>query len=165
MRTFAILLALIPAPALAETIPAAVAAIEQCLGSASEVAQERDCIGVLSGRCMEHPEGQTTFGMMSCMGDEADAWDVLLNAEYQAARATAKSMDQNETADLKDYAVRADDLRAAQRAWITFRDANCRAAYGIYGSGSMRQISGAQCRLRMTAERTIELRMLYDIVR
>lgn len=161
----ALSLGLMAGPAFSEADPAAVAEIAQCLGNAAEVAFERACIGDQSDRCMQEPDGQTTVGMMFCMGDEADAWDVLLNAEYQAARATAKSMDENETANLKEFAVRADELRAAQRAWIAFRDANCRAAYGIYGSGSMRQISGAQCRLRMTAERTIELRMLYDIVR
>jgi len=49
-------------------------------------------------------------------------------------------------------------LRDAQRAWIAYRDANCAMEYGLWGAGSMRQIAGADCQMRMTAERMLELR-------
>lgn len=164
MRKLALLLALLPAPVLAEADPFAVTAIEQCLEETSETGRARDCIGVLAGSCMEEPEGQTTVGMMFCTGDEADAWDVLLNVEYQRAQRTAKNMDRLDAEDFPEFAVRSTDLLAAQRAWIAFRDANCAAAYGFYGAGTMRQIMGANCRLYMTAERMIALREIYDVV-
>ena len=136
MRGYAFLLALLPAPVLAEADPNAVIAIEQCIATATDTGRERDCLGVLAGSCMQAPDGQTTVGMMFCVSDETDAWDVLLNREYQAA----------------------------QRAWLKFHEANCAAAYGIYGSGTMRQTAGANCYLNMTAERTLELRTLYNFM-
>ena len=162
MRGYAFLLALLPAPVLAEADPNAVIAIEQCIATATDTGRERDCIGVLAGSCMQAPDGQTTVGMMFCVSDETDAWDVLLNREYQAAQTASKAMDAYETSS--EYAVRAEQLLAAQRAWLKFREANCAAAYGIYGSGTMRQTAGANCYLNMTAERTLELRTLYNLM-
>jgi uncharacterized protein YecT (DUF1311 family) len=127
---------------------------ENCIGEAAEVCMDSD------------PEQtQTTFGMMSCFLRERDAWDVLLNQEYQRARAFAQSMDEQDLALFPEYAVRADQVLAAQRAWISFRDANCAMQYGVWGSGSMRQISGASCVMRMTAEQTLALRAYHERMR
>jgi uncharacterized protein YecT (DUF1311 family) len=53
-------------------------------------------------------------------------------------------------------------LREAQRAWIVFRDAECRAQYALYGTGSLRQVVGANCVMSETAERAIELRQMRE---
>lgn len=148
--------------ALAEADAAAVEVLGVCMDGAATADEGEACIGLLSDQCMDQPDGQTTIGMTQCAQSETEAWDVLLNSEYKAARAWTKAADEGETAEPQMFAVRADELLAAQRAWIAFRDANCRAAYGIYGSGSMRNIAGSQCKLRMTAKRAIELRMLYN---
>lgn len=163
MWKFAILLALMPAPLLAKADPVMVEAISACIDEAENPTRAAACIGILSNICMEQPDGQTIFGMTQCAIAEAQAWDVLLNAEYQAARKTTDALDKGETAAFQNFAVRGEQLITAQRAWLAFRDANCLAAYGIYGSGSMRQIAGSQCRLNMTARRTLELRNLYRL--
>lgn len=118
----------------------------------------RDCIGDGAELCMDQSEGgMSTVGMMSCLHAEADVWDVLLNARYAEALAFAKTMDDGDREISPGYAVRVGQVRDAQRAWITFRDANCAMEYGLWGSGSMRLIFGADCRLRMTSERTLDL--------
>lgn len=108
---------------------------------------------------------QTTFGMMSCFLGERDAWDVLLNQEYQNARAFAQGLDAQSKELFPEYAVRDDQVLAAQRAWVAFRDANCAMSHGLWGGGSMRQIAGAQCLMRMTAEQTLALRAYQESMR
>jgi uncharacterized protein YecT (DUF1311 family) len=53
-------------------------------------------------------------------------------------------------------------LRDAQRAWITFRDAACRAEGYVYFGGSMRLQVVALCLERMTRARTEELRSIAE---
>ena len=72
--------------------------------------------------------------------------------------AWAKAGDADDMANFPEFANRADSLRAAQRAWIAFRDAECGLEYALWGSGSMRNIAGTDCLMHMAAERTIELR-------
>lgn len=161
MRKALYLLAFLPAMATAEVDPAMVEILDSCMKGPQDRTVAQDCIGVLTAQCVELPDRQTTVGMMQCAMSEAAAWDVLLNIEYQAARQFAEDMDARDADNFPEYAVRGDKLLAAQRAWITYRDANCASAYAVWGAGTMRQIMGADCHLQMTAERTIELHNYY----
>ncbi len=132
--------------------------LRACYESAEDYAGKTDCIGSVSAKCQEVEEGgYSTFGMSSCNNDEYLAWDVLLNEEYQATKAAFEAWDKDEAEFFPEYARRVETLRDAQRAWITFRDAECELEYAIWGSGSMRHIMGTACNVDMTAERTIEL--------
>ena len=71
--------------------------------------------------------------------------------------------DEEEAAYFPEFAVRAEKLLEAQRAWIVYRDAECALDYAEWGAGSMRNIAHADCRLQMTAERTIELRRMREM--
>ena len=125
----------------------------------SETATE--CIGIAAAACTEGEEGgQTTIGIAGCNQAETEAWDAHLNAEYQATMAWAKAADAGEAVYFPEYAIRADKLLAAQRAWIAFRDAECGLEYAQWGSGSMRHIAGTDCRMRMTGERAAQLRAM-----
>lgn len=133
--------------------------VDSCAARGMEDGGPESCIGDAASACMSgETDGETTVGMMFCQLGERDAWDVLLNAEYALARDFARSLDAQDLALFPEYAIRADQLLAAQRAWIAFRDANCAMEYGLWGAGSMRQIAGADCHLRMTAERSLALR-------
>lgn len=133
--------------------------VDSCAQRSAEDGGPQSCIGDAAAACMAgEPDGETTVGMMFCQLGERDAWDVLLNAEYQEARAFAQRLDDGDRGTFPEYAVRADQLLAAQRAWITFRDANCAMEYGVWGAGSIRQIAGSGCQLEMTAERALALR-------
>ena len=164
MHNMLVLLAVLPTFALAED-RATVDVLESCLTAPAAGSDARDCIGVIATQCMAAPEGQTTVGMMQCALAEAEAWDVLLNRYYRQARALARDMDAGDRADFPEFAVRAATLLDAQRAWISFRDANCTAQYAQWGAGTMRQIIGADCQLEMTALRTISLYQYATMLR
>ena len=89
--------------------------------------------------CGDAPD---SVAIVACVDAKARAWDRRLNAAYAA-------LQQRIDAEQRD------PLRAAQRSWIQYRDANCR----FYGSqsGSIRQVQAAECVRAMTQERTLEL--------
>ncbi|WP_157970156.1 lysozyme inhibitor LprI family protein [Pelagibacterium sediminicola] len=109
-----------------------------------ETGRLEDCIGALSGPCMESPEGSTTVGTNECLGAETQWWDAFLNARYDALR---KGMD-GESALA---------LRNAQRAWIAFRDAECELHYTYWREGTIRSTIYAICMQEMTASRAVAL--------
>lgn len=132
--------------------------VRDCFEAAPSVGDKRACIFKASEACQAADDGgYTTLGMSMCNQAEAEAWDVLLNREYKAAMAAGKLMDEDEAAHYPNLDKRTETLRDAQRAWIVFRDAECRNAYANWGSGSMRHIAGTACLLELTAERTIAL--------
>lgn len=94
-------------------------------------------------RCLKSPEGQSTMGLIECMGDELKVQDARLNAAY------AKAM-----ADLTP--AQKESLRTAQRAWVAFRDADCQSLVSEdWGTAS--RVAGNECMVRRTVERTLEL--------
>ena len=133
--------------------------LAQCYQEAVGAEAKTQCVGALALECMAQEDaGETTLGMSMCNSAEADFWDDLLNREYQLTMAWAKAHDVEEAKFFPEYANLAKSLREAQRAWISFRDAECGLAYSMWGSGSMRHIAGSGCILDMTADRAIELR-------
>lgn len=159
-------MALAPAcPATAEEPDLAtyMAGLPACLDAAPDTPGAEACIGRFAETCMNDEDGGfSTLGMSMCTQAETEAWDALLNREYQRAMADAKLLDAEDMHYFPGFAVRAEKLRDAQRAWITFRDAECELEYATGGSGSIRHIFGTSCFLQMTAERTIDLRFLWD---
>ncbi|MGI9390256.1 MAG: lysozyme inhibitor LprI family protein [Boseongicola sp.] len=132
--------------------------LEQCFEEADGAEAKSQCIGAMAQLCMDEQDGgHTTIGMSSCLAAEGLVWDRFLNAEYKATMAWLKAADEDEAESFPEFAERAENLRAAQRAWIAFRDAECALEYAQWGSGSMRTIAGADCLMQMTAERSIEL--------
>ncbi len=150
----ALLLALtLPMPALAD----GAAEMRACLADAYEAA---DCIGSLSRACMaERADGESTVGMTECIGLETKAWDTILNAQYQDVMGLFRAQDSSGDV-LNEQMTREATLRAAQRAWIVFRDAECRMQAARYGQGSLGQVAAANCLMSMTAQRTIDLMAL-----
>jgi uncharacterized protein YecT (DUF1311 family) len=162
-----VLLALCVGPVCARAQDDAVAPyrgeFEACYGAAEDGSARAACVGKVSGACMTGEEGgETTLGMSMCMAAETELWDGVLNAEYRETMDFAKAMDADEAQLFPEFAGRAEALREAQRAWVAFRDAECRLAYAQWGSGSMRHIAGSECMMRMTAERALELRDMRE---
>lgn len=158
--TCAALLGLSPVVASAEINPAPYRAVfDACVVDGAKMADLNRCIGEASDLCQgREDDGYSTVGMMFCALMERDLWDEKLNTAYQEQMTLARMIDQKSAQYSDDaYANLEDSLRDAQRAWITFRDAQCALEYARWGSGSMRNIIGADCHLTMTAERTIYL--------
>ena len=128
-------------PSLAGESPEA--AIAACLKT--EGANAYACIGRATDACAKTPDGQSSVGESKCARDESTAWDGLLNTDYKALLELLKP-------------EAAEDLRKAQRIWVTSRDADCRVPYYFYEGGSIVQILGARCLMDRTAERALLIR-------
>ena len=138
--------------------------LRACYEAGETPDDRRACMFQTSDMCQSAEEGGgSTLGITTCNHAETTAWDVLLNEEYKATMAWAKDFDAGDQQYFPEFANREDSLRAAQRAWIAFRDAECGLRYAIWGAGSMRHIAGTACMLKETAERTVELRMMRDV--
>ena len=94
-------------------------------------------------KCLAAPAGQSTMGMIDCTGAELQIQDARLNAAY---RKTMAALNARQKAK----------LQAAQRAWVTFRDAEC-ASYEDEDWGTISRINASACVLRMTVQRTLNL--------
>jgi uncharacterized protein YecT (DUF1311 family) len=105
------------------------------------------CVGRISKPCMQEPGGETTAGMKMCTGREVEAWDALLNAEYQRLLGVLEG----ETAE---------KIRGAQRAWITMRDGDCGLSYTAFEVGTIAGAIAGNCQLDRTATRALQL---YDL--
>lgn len=140
--------------------------LDTCYQAASAGGTHESCVGLMASTCMESEEGgHSTLGMTFCTWGEAQVWDRYLNIEYRETMAALRAMDADTAVHFPEFANRAESLREAQRAWIAFRDAECGLAYAMWGSGSMRNIASANCRLEMVSERAIELRNLGSEMR
>lgn len=148
----ALILALLPATGFAGDPQVNPRTVDQCFASAQPGEVAPKCLGAASNACQTRPRGDTTIGISQCIMAETAEWDRLLNSAYQKLRAQYRK----EGGDLPAM------LLAAQRAWIAFRDAQCKLDYARWGDGSMRGIVAANCQMTMTAGRAIDLRDMED---
>ncbi|WGH77629.1 lysozyme inhibitor LprI family protein [Jannaschia ovalis] len=137
---------------------------DACVAGAADATALIACKGLAARACMDGAEGgMTQLGMTECTAMEGALWDELLNADWPRHRDWARAADATEAEIFGDaFSDRADALLAAQRAWIAFRDAQCRLEYAAWGSGSMRSLAAASCVGDMTAERVIVLRQMTE---
>jgi len=84
-----------------------------------------------------------TFQMVECLKAKTAQWDKRMTIAYQAALKDASSDKQRE------------QLRAAQRLWIQYRDANC-LYYGL-GEGTIARLDAGECMRNLTQARAKEL--------
>ncbi|MGL5010107.1 MAG: lysozyme inhibitor LprI family protein [Paracoccaceae bacterium] len=112
------------------------------------VAQEVNCFDPI-----------TQMEMNICSYQEWEAADADLNRVYAAAMAIVQARD-------AEYPIQGlseeDRLRAAQRAWVTFRDANCDAAGYQFRGGSAEPLLINGCLRSMTEARIEELEGLVS---
>jgi uncharacterized protein YecT (DUF1311 family) len=83
-----------------------------------------------------------TFQMVECLKAKTVQWDKRLNVAYQKALQDA-------------VPAQREPLRAAQRVWIQYRDANC-LYYGM-GEGTIARLDAGECMRSMTEARAKEL--------
>jgi uncharacterized protein YecT (DUF1311 family) len=83
-----------------------------------------------------------TYQMVECLKGKTAQWDKRLNIAYQKAVQDAQP-------------AQRDQLRAAQRLWVQYRDANC-LYYGV-GEGTIARLDAGECMRSMTEARAKEL--------
>jgi uncharacterized protein YecT (DUF1311 family) len=100
-------------------------------------------LAILAGSVFAGAQGEpdkscdgSTYEMVACLKGQTAEWDKRLNAAYQEALKSA------------DNAKQREQLHAAQRLWIQYRDANC-LYYGL-GDGTIARINAGSCMLKMT---------------
>ncbi len=99
----------------------------------------------------QNPEGKcdgTNLEISICLDAAYKAADAELNAAYQQALKRAAQYSGTDVGK----------LRAAERAWIAYRDADCEAERGLWGRGSGGPNAYAMCRIALTMERTEHLK-------
>ncbi|MBP1848689.1 lysozyme inhibitor LprI family protein [Rhizobium halophytocola] len=102
----------------------------------------------------------TQMEMNICAGEDYDAADADLNAQWKITRKAMADIDAD--IDEPDDQGAEKALLAAQRAWIQYRDGQCEAvAFGYYG-GSMRPMVEQSCLADLTRKRTEELKAMIE---
>jgi uncharacterized protein YecT (DUF1311 family) len=91
--------------------------------------------------------GSSTYEIVECQKAELAELDKSLNAAYQKAMDLAQPKQREQ-------------LRAAQRQWLKFRDADCE--YYELGEGTIARIEGGQCMLDLTRARAKELEQAVE---
>lgn len=105
-------------------------------------------------------EALSTVQMNNCAAAELAKADAELNATYQKAIAAIPEFASDPPWDAKAWE---ETLRASQRAWVSFRDAECEkhvAMFWTNGSGATVDILG--CKTEKTEQRTKELKDRYE---
>ena len=90
-------------------------------------------------------DAQTQTDMNICWGNEYKKADAALNKTYQQL---AAMLEDEEKAQLK----------AAETAWLKYRDTNCEFVADQYKGGSIRPMIAAICLADVTNNRTTELK-------
>ncbi|MDO5643758.1 MAG: lysozyme inhibitor LprI family protein [Paracoccus sp. (in: a-proteobacteria)] len=151
LRGLALPAALTAAPALAQTDggpKADLGAVQSCMDAAAPGADHSACVWLAARACMALPGGETTVGMVECMGQEHDFWDKQLNDSYQALMARAKDQGGGDAGA---------SLRQMQRDWIAYRDATCMWESAPWDGGTMVQLAYNSCMLDETARQALRL--------
>jgi uncharacterized protein YecT (DUF1311 family) len=101
----------------------------------------------------------STVEMNFCADKDFQAADKALNAAYEAAVANIKTRELEKPYDAKSFEAA---LRAAQRAWVAYRDADCKdltAQEWSGGTGTTSAVLG--CMTEKTMQRTKDLKERY----
>jgi uncharacterized protein YecT (DUF1311 family) len=93
----------------------------------------------------------TTRDTSVCLANIHNKVDAELNAAYQEALILVEKSGSQDVENLKD----------AQEKWTAYRDAACKAEYGLWGGGSGGPNARAICVIRITRQRTSDLNSVY----
>ena len=92
-----------------------------------------------------------TYDMSVCLSTSLKKIDAQLNDYYRKAlKVTKRFTPQDEQ-----------NLKAAQKAWLTYRDAACKAEYDLWGGGSGGPNAHTMCIIRLTKQRSTDLHNAY----
>ena len=99
---------------------------------------------------------QTQAQMNQTAGRQYQAADAAMTRQWQRTYAYMKGRDAQDRSRGGGFGYAAATL-ASQRAWLQFRDTQCVIEGGEYAGGSMQSLVQAQCKTRLTNERTTQL--------
>jgi len=90
-----------------------------------------------------------TSDLYACLDHARQNQDAALNAYYRRVQTVVKGDELTK-------------LRAAQRLWVQFRNANCDAEHEMYSVGTAGPVVKVACLEAMTRHRVAELKDMYE---
>lgn len=102
---------------------------------------------------------QTQGEMTRCAGQAYQAADAEMTRQWKVRYAAMKRRDAQDTSRGGGFGYAA-ALLESQRAWLRFRDTQCVIEGAEFSGGSARPMAQAQCRARLTRQRTAQLKSL-----
>lgn len=111
--------------------------------------------GAVFAQAPEPCRTRTTIEINQCAQQALARKDKELNVAYQAL---LKSLDPSGKSEQVDYAGTRRLLQQAQRAWVQFRDNDCKAKYTLNAGGTVRDIVALSCQIEHTEQRTKQLK-------
>lgn len=116
-----------------------------------------DCVGRAAQACMMQPGGDTTIGMIDCLGAENDYWDARLSAAHAALMTESARADADIAQMGSAAASRANALQAMQEAWIAYRAAACFHEQTLWQGGTGGGPATMACHMHETARHALKL--------
>jgi uncharacterized protein YecT (DUF1311 family) len=115
--------------------------------------------------CDERPTSQRQ--MNDCAAFEYRQADAHLNRVYRKAMQymtddLAQVQKTGDQTQMKYEQSGIASLKEAERAWLSYRDIQCKAAGQRYEGGSMRPMIYAQCLTTLTEHRIADLKSVYE---
>lgn len=156
--TFVLIAMLSTGTAGAQDLSFDIAPTEECIGAADwSEGPPYDCIGMAANACMATPDGSTTVGMNFCLDAEWQWWDARLNANYKEVMANDKAIDADNAGAGATVPSLSENLKAMQRAWISFRDAACNYEMAQWGGGTGQGPALTGCLMSETGRQALRL--------
>lgn len=100
-----------------------------------------------------------TATMLACINGDLSIADDALNTLYSELLGKVQHWDKADDVEV-GFETR---LRQSQRAWISFRDAECAFRGSVMEGGSAQPLIEHGCRVVLTKERNVHLRALLDM--
>ena len=115
--------------------------------------------------CDEQPPSQRQ--MDACAGFQYRQADARLNKVYQKAMEymtndLSRAEKNNDQRQVQYETTAVESLKQAERAWLGYRDLQCKAAGQQYEGGSMRPMIESQCLTTVTVHRIADLKSIYE---
>ena len=113
-------------------------------------------------------KAETQMEMNQCSAEKYHKADAILNDLYSKLarqfQADIQEWTQKHDADQTLFETKGlQKLRAAERAWIQYRDLHCEAARQRVDGGSISPMVWADCMTEVTEHRVVELRSAYEL--
>jgi uncharacterized protein YecT (DUF1311 family) len=92
-----------------------------------------------------------TYDTSVCLSKIREKVDAELNTTYREAESMTKRLGGQDVENLKD----------AEQKWVAYRDAACKAEHSLWGGGSGGPNALSMCGIKLTRQRTADLKRTY----
>jgi uncharacterized protein YecT (DUF1311 family) len=103
---------------------------------------------------------ETQVEMNLCAARDFESSDATLNEQWAETAARMKALDAQLDRENDEQPGYFETLLSGQRAWLTFRDAQCLSESFLARGGSLQPMMNAQCKTYLTELRIQQLRDL-----